>query len=287
MKQAALVPRFPRLIMILVNALLVGVISGSMVPAHARAGQACDSAEELPPDIRRIKERGRLIVVTPGTDEFPCVMTDRDGSLYGIDVDIANDIAARLGVGVELYRSAGSGDEMIEVVVRKEADMALCTGVTPARAMKVLYTKPYMTERYALLVNRLLGTRLGMDHQQVLSQGKGSIAHTKGSIYGVYAGSFFAKAPALVLDDRQQCYDAALRGDAFAFLIDEFEAVYHFHAYPEDALRLRTVFLEDQPIVSGIAVPWESSHFHSWLNLYLELSGHDPSADAIIRKYLR
>ncbi len=263
---------------ILLFALILGfVLCGSTdVPA----------GETHPPDIDRILKRGRLIVLVDREEAFPTTLIDAAGTPYGLDLDLARDVANKLGVALELVRTDASGDEKVERVARREADMAMALGITPERARKVLFTRPYLSEHYALVVNRILDARLGGDADASLRSGKSRLAILRGSVYAALAKQLFPRARPFLCSHRDVCQRAVLEGRVHAWLTEEFETIYRFSRHPEHAVKLKTILLRDHPLSGGIAVPWDSLHFHAWLNLYLELSGHDPTAAALTRRYL-
>ncbi len=66
-------------------------------------GAFCDMtvAQDYPPDIRKIIDRGKLIVAVYHNDMAPFFMRDSQGGLYGVDIRLTEEIAAKLGVKVE------------------------------------------------------------------------------------------------------------------------------------------------------------------------------------------
>src|SRR4030095_11458007 len=60
------------------------------------------------PDIKTILDRGELIVAMTEGEQPPFYYVGPDGQLAGLDVTLARDIAARLGVKVSFNRSPKS-----------------------------------------------------------------------------------------------------------------------------------------------------------------------------------
>ena len=54
------------------------------------------------PDIQRILDNGKLRIAILARDAPPMIMTDRDGTLTGSEVDLALDIGRKLGVSVSV-----------------------------------------------------------------------------------------------------------------------------------------------------------------------------------------
>jgi polar amino acid transport system substrate-binding protein len=108
------------------------------------------------PDIKAILDRGELIVAMTAADQPPFYYVGSDGQLAGLDVTLARDIAARLGVKASFNRSPKSFNEVVELVAQGGADVAISKlSRTLVRAQMVRFTKPYVTFRHAMLFNRL------------------------------------------------------------------------------------------------------------------------------------
>ena len=265
---------------IVILLMVFGLVLGG--PAGTLAG------EKYPPDLERIQKRGKLVVLAPiAPDAFPCLMEDEAGNPYGLDLDIARDVADKLGVKLEFIRMGASGDEKVEMIARGEADMATCLGITPQRARKILFTKPYITEHYALVVNRVLDARLGGHAYTRLQEGKSSLAVLRGSVYATMAKQLFPQVHPFICDQTSECRRAVLEGRLHAWLTEELDTIYQFSLHPENAVKLKQIVLNDYPLSGGIAVSWDSLHFNAWLNLYLDLTNHDPRTTNLIRRYLK
>lgn len=68
--------------------------------AGAAAQQVANPDLALSPDVKRIIDRGRLIVGIYAKDMPPFFMADNEGKLYGYDIDIAKEIAHTLNVEI-------------------------------------------------------------------------------------------------------------------------------------------------------------------------------------------
>src|SRR5690349_21980735 len=78
----------------------------------------------LAPEFARIVNRGELVVAMLGVDQPPFFET-RNGRLQGIDVDIANEMAAKLGVQVRFNRDAKTFDGVVSLLANGDADLAI------------------------------------------------------------------------------------------------------------------------------------------------------------------
>lgn len=93
--------------------------------------------------LKNVKSRGVLIVgssIPYGVMEF----FDENHNPVGIDVDIAKEIASRLGVTLELNNY--DWDILIAKVKNNEVDFAISTiTITPERQKEMLFSNPYFS----------------------------------------------------------------------------------------------------------------------------------------------
>jgi len=69
---------------------------------------------ELPPDIERILKKGKITVAMYHEDITPFFMHDREGTFYGFDVEIAKEVAKRMGVELEFNRDPKTFDAVVD-----------------------------------------------------------------------------------------------------------------------------------------------------------------------------
>ena len=100
------------------------------------------------PDIQRILDAGLIRVAIRAKDAAPMIMTNADGLLDGApNPDLARDLAKKLGVAAEFVRTAETYDGVVELVARKQADIAvsyLSGGMQ--RARYVFFSRPYIQQ---------------------------------------------------------------------------------------------------------------------------------------------
>lgn len=90
--------------------------------------------------LDRVQEAGVLVVGTEG--EYPPFNYFENGELVGFDIDIANEIAGRLGVDIEFVPTAWDG--IVIGLLNERYDTIIASlGITPERAERVAFTQPY------------------------------------------------------------------------------------------------------------------------------------------------
>jgi polar amino acid transport system substrate-binding protein len=246
------------------------------------------SEPALAPDIARIRERGRLVVAVAGFAIPPFVTIGRDGAPTGADIDIATDMAKTLGVGLAFDHRARSGDEMIDIIAARAADLAISKlSVTLDRALRVRFSRPYLVLHQALLFNRLrfAQTAKGRDPIEVVQEGDASIGVMAGGAYVEYAKRLLPHARLREYADWPSMIDAVRRGDVVAAYGDELEVRHALMADPAAPLQLRPAILADTRDPIGIALPWDSPSLLAWVDLYLETAAKPLDVDELLTRY--
>lgn len=91
-----------------------------------------------------------------GADQPPFFWLDKTNGTekwVGYEIDLANDIAKRLGVDLEILRLGDDYNEVCRAVEQGAADIGISSlSDTPARRELVDFTQPYIVSRVAMLV---------------------------------------------------------------------------------------------------------------------------------------
>ena len=244
---------------------------------------------EYPPDIKRIKDRGKIIIAMLDEDNPPFFMHDEEGNFVGLDVDLANDIGRKLGVEVELNRKARTFDGVVDVVFSGEADVAISyLSKTLERAKKVLFTDTYTTLYQTLVVNRLQAAqrKLGSDPMKFLNDKKVKIGTLKESSYITFAQELFPQAGVVAYDNIDDAFDDAREGKIQAAFFDNIFAKGWHNLHPDAALYVQTIICRQKEDPIAMAVRWQDIHLCAWLNQYLRGVTKDGTIDKFIEKYL-
>lgn len=99
--------------------------------------------------LASIKSSGKLLIGTEGT-YAPFTFHDQSGNLTGFDVEIATEVAKRLGVKPEFKET--QWDAMFAGLDAKRFDMiANEVGIRPDRQAKYDFSIPYITSQAALI----------------------------------------------------------------------------------------------------------------------------------------
>lgn len=258
-------------------------------PAHKKLTEK--ELSLLPPDIRRIKERGRLTVAMFWQDRPPFFYSDDQGQLMGIDVNLARDIARWLEVDLVFDRQSRSFDEVVDRVASGQADIAISKlSVTLSRAQRVRYTQPYVVFNQALLVNRLALTALeskqpSREPLDLIINTPQKIGVRKATSYEEYSGILFPNSEIIAFNQLGELIEAVQEGKVLAAFYDEFELKNAAEKNPSLSIYTKLFVIKDRVDPIAMAVAPEDGQLLAWLNLYLDIMKQDLLIDQLLVEY--
>lgn len=233
-----------------------------------------DDAPGIAPEIQRILNRGKLVVAMHKDDVPPFSMMQQ-GKLTGIDVEIAHDIALKLGVPLEINRQSQTYDEVVEFVALGKADIAVSlVSSSLQRAKYVFFSEPYMILKQALLINRLglaslKGYSAKKEIRALLNHPDVKIGTVTSTSYVEYAQEDYPVAEIIHYDSWKKIIAEVKAGKLLAAFYDEIEINNWNKAHPEDSLYLKTKILTHRVDPLAIVVNRKDFLFLEWINLYI------------------
>nr|WP_245965058.1 ABC transporter substrate-binding protein [Trinickia dinghuensis] len=212
----------------------------------------------LAPEFARIVNRGELVVAMLGVDQPPFFET-RNGRLQGVDVDLADELAAKLGVKVRFDRDAKTFDDVVSLLANGEADLAISKlSRTLARAEIISFSTPYVRLHRALLLNRINFAQVahGRPAPEVIRSYDSTIGVVMNSSYSQYVQTNFPNAKVKAYPSWDALLAGLDKGEVTAAYRDEFEVKHVLKSDPTASLKLRVVTLDDldDPIAIGVNV---------------------------------
>lgn len=198
-----------------------------------------ESADDL---LAQIKERGSIIVAMEGT-WAPWTYHDEDDNLVGYDVEVAQNIAEKLGVEVEFVE--GEWDGLLAGLETGRYDiMVNGVGVTKERAEKYNFSTPYAYNKTAVIVRG--------DYDEISSMEDLKGKKTANTITSTYASQAEAYGATVTgVDDLNQTIELLLSKRIDATLNAEVVFNDYKKEHPEADVKIATY--SDQ--VEEIAIP--------------------------------
>ena len=239
--------------------------------------------------VETVQEKGELVVALHKEDWPPFFCANKDGELWGLDIDMARNIASNLGVRIRFTRDAKTFDEIVEEVESGRADIAVSyLSDTLERGKHVRFTQPYLSLYQAMLVNRLekVRARRGINIDDVINYEGVRIGVLSGSAAVSYAHDYYPKAEVVRYDSNDALIRDARKGQIFAVMSDEVDIRNMLGVYPDAAIDIEVVVLRNRPDTLAIAVSMDNPDLQCWLDLYLRKIRQNGFLDHLIHLYI-
>lgn len=197
-------------------------IMGSMAGLAALGAVGEASADAL----ATIESRGEMKV---GLALFePWAMQSKVGRLMGFEVEVARRVAADIGVDVRFVQMPF--DDLITALEQERIDVVISGfSITPQRALRVAFSRPYATSGVGLAVDRARTAAFTSVAQ--LDDPAVAIGAPVGTTAAELAARVFPKARLETFEDDNAAFDALLAGKVQAVLSaspkPRFEALRH------------------------------------------------------------
>ena len=224
--------------------------------------------------LDQVKQAGVLRIGTEGT-YAPFTFHDASGTLVGFDVEIAEQVAKRIGVKPQFVE--GEWDGLIAGIDANRYDVVVNeVGITPARQAKYDFSEPYIASKAALIVRadddsiKSFADLSGKKAAQTITSNFGQIAKSSGAEIVPTEG--LDQSIALVLQHRA---DATIN-DSLSFL--------DFKKHQPDA-PVKIAATQANADFSGILLAKGKPQLLAAINSALDAMKKDGSYAAISQKY--
>lgn len=230
--------------------LLITFLSLMLIFVFTAAAGAADLLDQ-------VKERGYMTVAQEGT-YAPWSYHDENDVLTGFDVDVAREIAERLGVEAQFVE--GPWDGLLAGVEVGRYDVLInCVGVTEERKLKYDFSEPYAYNRPVVIVRG--------DYDEIHSfedlKGK-KTANTITSTFAELAERYGANVTGV--DDLNQTIELVLSGRFDATLNTEITFVDYMKTHPEANLKIAAYGADATHIAIPVRKGEESASFLNAVN---------------------
>lgn len=241
------------------------------------SGSSTPTQTEAPADLlAQIQERGEIVVAMEGT-WAPWTYHDENDQLVGYDVEVAQNIAQRLGVEVSF--AEGEWDGLLAGLDSGRYDiMVNGVDIDEARSEKYDFSTPYAYNRTAVIVS---GDNDSIQSMEDLN-GK-STANTLNSTYANVAESYGAEVTGV--DDFIQTIELLNSGRIDATLNAEVSYYDYMAQHPDANIKIACI----DPATTQVAIPMrkgeESAALVSAINDALAEMAEDGTLTELSMKY--
>ena len=243
---------------------------------------SAQGAEKLAPEIAEIIERGVLRVAIPKQDLIVFFQEDEAGNLYGIDVELAEEIANSLGVEVLFDRTSDNYDDLTVKLENSEVDMVIATYSHSLDRIKYVdFSEPYLELQFGIMVNKQEMVRHDIKDNPVpyLKKHQEKIAVVEGTSHVELAKQLFETCEIVEVGNYDTAVNLVKTGEAFGFFSGELEFYSKYITQPELLIYTSTYTFSDIKDEFCIGIPREKEQLLDYVNLYLESSPKITVAD--------
>lgn len=139
------------IVMMLAAILFISGCGGQESEKTDEVPQGNDASDKENAVLAKIEKEGKILIGTEGTYP-PFTFHDDSGELTGFDVEIAKEVAKRIGVKAEFKET--QWDAMFAGLDAKRFDMvANQVGIRPDREEKYAFSNPYITSTAVLIAH--------------------------------------------------------------------------------------------------------------------------------------
>lgn len=241
--------------------------------------------DTLLPGIKKIVERGtlRVAMIDVDMDGF-CEKRD-DGSLTGIYGQLTQDIANSLGVSLEINKESNTYNKLTELLIQDKVDLVIARySLTATRAASVKLSKPYLTSRFGVMVNKqeLVRNQIEKNPIDYMQSNNMKIAALKGTSHVDLVKEIFPNAQVVEMNDYKEMYTAVKKGEVFGYLCGELRFLYDYTEDKELSLYTKVFAFSDVLENYCIGVSPDNNDLLNFVNAYI-----DSSKKIVVKDYER
>jgi ABC-type amino acid transport substrate-binding protein len=224
-------------------------------------------------DLQSIVDDGVLRVAMTRFDLPAFHQTRSDGSVIGLEADLARALGQALNIKVALNTDYGSFDSVADAVASGRADIGLSKlSQTYYRVLHVRFSRPYVILHHALLYDRiaLANTGNGDTLEEALRKFHRKIGVIAGSAYVDFGHKNFPEAQILPLGTWDDAVLALKERRVEALYRDEFEIRRVLMSNPALNVPFGAAIMTDRMALLSIAICDTCSKLQQFINYHLE-----------------
>jgi polar amino acid transport system substrate-binding protein len=211
----------------------------------------------------------------------PLNMTTKEGDLIGYEVDLAQAMAAAMGVKAKMEIIPFS--ELLTALRTGKIDIILSNmTITPGRNLKVAFVGPYFTSGKAFLTK--INTLALADEPEDIDAKKTKLVALKGSTSEAFVEKVLPGATLITAKDYDEAVDMVLQDKVHALVADYPICVVSVFRYPNKGLLSVVTTLTYEPI--GVGVPAGDPLLVNWVENFMGIAEKTGLLEELKRKWL-
>ena len=226
-----------------------------------------------------IAQRGAVRVCSTG-DYRPFTYRDPQGNWSGLDVEMAHDMAARLGVRLDVVPTTWAN---LITDLNDKCDVAMGgISITLNRAKQALYSAPYLRDGKAAIIrcadSGKFQTLADIDHPDV------RVVVNPGGTNADFDKEHLRQAQVATYPDNNTIFDQLIDNAADVMITDASEVRWQANQNPQlCGVSLDHPFTFEQ---KGYLIARQATDLQQWINQWLNIAQNDDTYAALSRKYL-
>jgi polar amino acid transport system substrate-binding protein len=216
------------------------------------------------PVLDRILKRGELIVGS-AANMPPLNMKTKEGEIIGLEIDLAEDIAAAMGVKLNV-KDMPFG-KLLGALESGDVDMVISgMTITPKRNLRVAFVGPYQASGKCLLTKEQ--SLASVEHPSEINEADITLTALQGSTSEAYVTKAVPTAKFMPAKNYDEALFFVLQDKADALVADYHMCVVSVLRYPDSGLISVLSLLSYEPL--GIALPADDPLLLNWVENFLD-----------------
>jgi polar amino acid transport system substrate-binding protein len=246
-------------------------------------GQAFAAGEgsRISPVLDRILAKKELVVGTAASMP-PFNMTTKDGQIVGMEIDLAQFIAAAMNVKLTLKTI--HFNDLLSALEGGQVDMVLSSmTITPVRNLKFAFVGPYFVTGKSILTKQ--ANAESMNEISKINNPDKALVALKGSTSQIFVEKVFPKAKLVLVEDYDQAV-AMLRQDKVQAMVADMPICQlTAYRYSDAGLVALKNPLSWEPL--GIAIPANDLLLLNWLQNFLNTIEKDGTLERTAERWFK
>ena len=228
-----------------------------------------------------IRARGVLRVGTAGDYQPMSYLDPETGTYVGFDAELAEDLAAALGVRIEYVKT--SWPTLMEDTLAGKFDLAICgITVTEARKEQALMSSGYFGNGKTVLCRA--EDREKYTSLEAINRPEVRVMENPGGLNEKFAREHLANATLIIHDVNQEIPGLVASGEADVMITEIMEA--GFYVGQDSRLAAPLIFEPFTRDQLGVLMPKGSEDLLSFVNLFLEEEKASGRIEELAEKYI-